>query len=391
MYYLELSLNTYELFLKLTSPCYDVTAGACVTACHSSEVAVAGGHEVGHVDHSVGVAPLVVVPGDDLHEAGGQSDAGAGVEDRRAGVGGEVLGHDCVLGVAKNALHLVLRGSLDAGLDLIVRSVAGESDGEVDDGDVSGGHAEGHAGQLAVELGDDLADGLGGARGRGNDVCTGGTARTPVLATHSGAIDGQLVDRHGVDGRHETLLNAVGVVEDLGDGGEAVSRAGGVRDDVHAGLVLLVVDTHDEDGRAVLGRGRDDGLLCAALEVSAGLGLVAENASALGDVVSADAAPRDLGGIGLLEDVDLFAVDLDAAIGLLDGALEAAVNRVVFEEIDQVVEIHEWVVDGHDAGFVSVVGESGSKSEPADSAEAVDTESDGHCGSWCVLDFSLYF
>ena len=53
----------------------------CAKISNSAEVAVTGGHEVCEVDHSVGVAPLVVVPGNDLDEARAESDAGVGVND----------------------------------------------------------------------------------------------------------------------------------------------------------------------------------------------------------------------------------------------------------------------------------------------------------------------
>lgn len=48
-------------------------------------------------------------------------------------------------------------------------------------------------------------------------------------------------------------------------------------------------------------------------------------------------------------------------------------DRVVLEEVDEVVQIHEGVVDGHDLGGVGVSG--GPEGESSDSAESVDTES----------------
>ena len=279
---------------------------------------------MGQVDHSVGVAPLVVVPGDDLDEAVVESDAGVGVEDGGAGIGGEVLGDDLVLSVSEETLELALRGSLDALLDLFVGGVGAELDGEVDDGDVSGGDTEGHAGELSVEFRDDLTDSLGGTGGGRDDVAAGGAASTPVLASLGRSVDGELVHGDGVDGGHETLLDAPVVVEDLGDGSEAVGGARGVGDNLHGGVVLLMVDAHHEDGGVILGRSRDDSLLGATLDVGADGVLVHEDTSALGDVVGADLTPRDLAGIGLLEDVDLGSVDFDATVGLLDSAVEAS-------------------------------------------------------------------
>ena len=112
-------------------------------------------------------------------------------------------------------------------------------------------------------------------------------------------------------------------MEDLGNGSEAVGGAAGVRDDVHGGVILFVVDTHDEDGRVVLRGSRDDGLLGTTLEVSASGVSAAEDTGALSDVVGADTAPRDLARVGLLEDIDLLAVDFDTTICLFDSALEA--------------------------------------------------------------------
>merc|ERR1719454_1257111 len=96
-----------------------------------------------------------------------------------------------VLGVADDALVLgALRGLEHGRLDLVVRALLLEGDGEVDDRDVGRGHAEGHAGELAVELGQHLADGLGRAGRRRDDVLARAAAAAPVLAR--GAVDGLL-------------------------------------------------------------------------------------------------------------------------------------------------------------------------------------------------------
>ena len=118
----------------------------------------------------VGVADLVVVPGNDLHEGVGQGDAGVGIEDGGAGVAQEVGGHDGLVGVTQNALQLALGGGLHSGADLLVLGGLGQVDGQVNNGNVQSGNTHGHAGQLAVELGDDLADSLGSAGGGGDDV-----------------------------------------------------------------------------------------------------------------------------------------------------------------------------------------------------------------------------
>ena len=109
----------------------------------------------------------------------------------------------------------------------------------------------------------------------------------------------------------------------LGERAEAVGGARGVGDNLHAGVVFVVVNTHDEDGGIILGRSRDDALLGTTLDVLADGVLVHEHTSALGDIVGADLTPRDLGRISLLEDVNLGSVDFDATVGLLDSTVEA--------------------------------------------------------------------
>eukprot|EP00302_Diacronema_sp_CCMP2436_P048352 CAMPEP_0180112936 /NCGR_PEP_ID=MMETSP0985-20121206/36487_1 /TAXON_ID=483367 /ORGANISM="non described non described, Strain CCMP 2436" /LENGTH=88 /DNA_ID=CAMNT_0022051351 /DNA_START=249 /DNA_END=511 /DNA_ORIENTATION=- len=55
-------------------------------------------HVNGELNEAVGIAPLVVVPRDELDEVLAHHDARAGVEDRRVRVVHEVAGDDLVLG-----------------------------------------------------------------------------------------------------------------------------------------------------------------------------------------------------------------------------------------------------------------------------------------------------
>lgn len=72
-----------------------------------------------------------------------------------------------------------------------------------------------------------------------------------------------------MDGGHETLDNSEVVVDDLGEGGEAVGGAGSVGDDGVLGVVLLEVDTDNEHGGISRGGGDDD-LLGTTLQVKSG-------------------------------------------------------------------------------------------------------------------------
>lgn len=285
------------------------------------------------------VAVLVVVPRDELDKVGVEGDTGLGVKDGGLGGAKEVGGDDLVVSVAEDALELLgLGGLLDDVLDLVVRSTLLEADDKVDNGDVRGGDTEGHAGELAVERRDDLADGLGGTGGGGDDVGGSATATTPVLV--GGTVDGLLGGSGSVDGGHETLNDAKVVVDDLGKGSETVGGARGVGDDLVLGLVSLEVDTADKHG-GVGRRSRDDDLLGTTLEVERGLLNGGEDTGGLDDVVGARLAPWDGSGVTLTVDGDGLAVDDELAVLGLNGALEAAVGRVVLEHVNHVVKVDE--------------------------------------------------
>lgn len=60
------------------------------------------------VKDTSGVAPLVVVPADELDEVVVERDTGLGVEDRAVGVAVQVRGDNIVLGVGKDACRPIL-------------------------------------------------------------------------------------------------------------------------------------------------------------------------------------------------------------------------------------------------------------------------------------------
>ena len=79
---------------------------------------------------------------------------------------------------------------------------------------------------------------------------------------------------------------------------------------------------------------RDDDLLGATLKMGLGLLRGGEDTSGLDDVVSADGAPWDGGGVLLSEDGDGLAVNDELAVDSGDVTLEAAVDGVVLEHVD---------------------------------------------------------
>ena len=332
------------------------------------------GDDASHLENLVRIAPLVIVPGADLDEGGIELDAGLDVEDRRAGVAAEVGRNDSLVGVTENALELALGSLLHSGADILVGSFLLELDGEVDEGDVGRGNADGHARELAVEGRKNLADGLGGtSRGR-NHVLEDAATAAPILLGRT--VNRLLGGGSGVDRGHEAALDAEGVVENLGDGREAVRRAGGVGDDVLTG-VGRVVDAVDEHRGRVLGRSGHDDLLGTGGDVSASLLIGEEEARGLDDDLGADVAPGESGGILLGRETDLLAVNDE--IRALDGdlVLEDAVDGVVLEHIREVIGIEE-VVDADDLDVVREVLYRSAEDHATNAAEAVDTNLDSH-------------
>ncbi|SCJ36920.1 Uncharacterised protein [uncultured Clostridium sp.] len=177
-------------------------------------------------------------------------------------------------------------------------------------------------------------------------------------------------------GGHQAVLDAEGVVEDLGDGGQAVGGAGGVGHKGHAGIIGCIVDAHDEHGGVVLGRSGHNDLLGTGVDVSLGLLLGEEETGGLHHVLRADLAPGDLGGAHLGVDHHLVAIDGNAVLIILDGAVELAVDGVVPEHVGHIVGGHTGVVDA-DKLHVGAA-EARAEYQAADSAEAVDTDLDAH-------------
>ena len=192
-----------------------------------------------------------------------------------------------------------------------------------------------------------------------------------------GAVLQVLVGRVRVHRRHEAALDAERVVEHLGERREAVRRARRVRDDVVAlGVVVLLVDAHDERGVLIGRRRGDQHLLGAGRDVLARVGRLREEAGRLDDDVDAQLAPRQVRGVALRERLDRLAVDDDVVVVVVDGGVETTGDRVVLEQVRERLVVGE-VVHGDDLE-VGALGEGGTEVVAADAAEAVDADLYGH-------------
>ena len=109
-----------------------------------------------------------------------------------------------------------------------------------------------------------------------------------------------------------------------------------------------------------------------------GLGLLLgqEHAGGLHHVLGAHLAPGDVLGIHAGEEANLLAVDDDGVVGVLDGAVKAAVHGIVTEHIGHVVGGHEGIVDADKLDVRTV--DARAEDQTADAAEAVNANFNAH-------------
>nr|KAF6387325.1 hypothetical protein mMyoMyo1_007834 [Myotis myotis] len=157
----------------------------------------------------------------------------------------------------------------------------------------------------------------------------------------------------GMDCGHESLHDAKVVMDDLGQGSQAVGSAGGIADNLEGVVILVMVHTHHKHG-GIHRRDRDDDPLGSALHVSPSLLRGSEDTRGLHNILSTSITPLDVGGILLLEDGDGLSIDDKCPVLSLDCAFELAMSRILLEHVDHVVEVNEGVIDGDNIHFARV-------------------------------------
>lgn len=195
-------------------------------------------------------------------------------------------------------------------------------------------YAQGIPVEFAVEGGHDVADGFGGAGAGGDDVFCGGSCAAEVFLVRP--VNEVLVCGVAVRGYHDASFDGVIVVQDFGEGGQAVGGAAGVGDNVVFVFVVLVfIDAEDDGNVRVFGWRGDEDFFGAGGEVLFGVVPVAEEAGAFEDDVDVEVFPGELAGFFLRKDFDGFAVDDEVVfvVGYLVGG--DAVDAVVFEEVGE--------------------------------------------------------
>mmetsp|Transcript_19258 Transcript_19258/g.58140 ORF Transcript_19258/g.58140 Transcript_19258/m.58140 type:complete len:442 (-) Transcript_19258:83-1408(-) len=333
------------------------------------EVALGGG-ELGQVHNTLAVAPLVVVPGDNLDEVVTQDHGEGGVDGGGHIAAPEVHGHQGLVHHCQETLGGAA-GSLTEGLvHLLGEGLLLNLEDQVDDRHVGGGDTQGNTIELALQLGQHQGDGLGGAGGGGHDV-EGGCAGAAQVAVRG--VQQALVPGVGVGGGHHRLDDAEPLVQHLYEGGQAVGGAGGVGHDGGVGVEGALVDTHHVGGDVVtLGGGSDQHLLGTSLNVLAGALGVDEDTGALDDDVDAQLLPRQLQGVAAGHDADVLAVHRQrVVVHDLHIRVEGTQGTVVLQQVAGLLDT-AGVVDGNDVQERRLTAVPAPQEVAANATEAVD-------------------
>src|SRR6266478_8052544 len=174
-----------------------------------------GGQELDEVAATAGVAPLVVVPGQNFYAAVADDFGVFGIDDGGIRIALEVGGDEFLFGVGEDALHGAVGSGFQGGVYGILGGGLVDEDGEVDNADVGRGHAHGVAVELALQFGDNKVERFGGAGGAGDHVDRGSARAAEVFVRQ---VEQLLIVRIGVDGGHGAAVDAEGVLKDSGDG-----------------------------------------------------------------------------------------------------------------------------------------------------------------------------
>ena len=172
---------------------------------------------------------------------------------------------------------------------------------------------------------------------------------------------------------HQATDDAEVVVDNLGQGGEAVGRAAGVGDDLLA-AVAAVIHPHHEHRGLVLGGGTHHHPLGAGLNVGAGQWIRQEEARALQHGVNANGIPLQVAWIALRRDPDDLSIHHQLSVLDLDLTLETAMGGVVAKQIGQVIDINQ-VIDASNLNAWS--HHRPPEGQASDATKTIDANPDG--------------
>ena len=186
-----------------------------------------------------------------------------------------------------------------------------------------------------------------------------------------------LVAGVGVNGGHETLLNAQAIVECLCQRCEAVGSTGSIGNNVVLRWVVIsVVHANDKGCVFILRWSGDDDLLSTSIQVSLGSFSISEETGGFNDDIDVLLAPLQVLRITLSGNDDLLAINGDGLVIVLNISIEATEHGVILEQMSEGVIVGE-VVDSHDLNVGTALFD-GTEEVATNTAKAVDTYTNRH-------------
>ena len=330
-----------------------------------------GPRRAGQLDQAVGVAPLVVVPGQDLDLRPVDDHGRERVDDARARIVAVVDRDQRALLVAEDAGQRSLRRRRQQAVDLLDVGSALDLEDAVGQRGVEHRHPHREAVQASLQLGEDQPDRRRRAGRRRDQREARGAGAPKVLV---GRIDHGLGVGQVVKRGDRAMADADPLVDRLDDRRQAVGRAGGGGEDVvPIGLVAVVVHTDDHvQRRGLLHRSRDDHLANALPEVGLERLHGPKLARALEHDLDSGVTPGNGAGIGDAGVAEPCAVDREG-VGLSLRALRpAAMDRVEHQEVGRRRRVPVQLVDVSESQLGPPPGRP--EREPPHPAEAVDAD-----------------
>src|SRR5699024_2541650 len=279
-----------------------------------------GAHELG------GVAPLVVVPAQNLDHVAAGDLGHTSVKDAAMGIRDDVGGNNWVLGVRKGIAQFASGSLFHCRIDFFDRNIARGSKCQVGCGAGDGRHAHCVAIQLAIKFWQHQCYSLSCTSGGWHHIHRCRTRTTQVLVRR---ILQALVTGVGVDGGHQALFDAELLVQNLGHRCQAVGGAGCRRDDVVVGRIVGVrVDAVDKGRVHILAWSGDNNLLCTGFDVCLRCFTIGKTTGGFNDDIYVIVSPLEVFRIRLFVYSDTLSVYDNRSVVKLDFTIEATQHGV---------------------------------------------------------------
>ena len=189
-------------------------------------------------------------------------------------------------------------------------------------------------------------------------------------------VEQTLIVGIGMDGGHGAAVDAESVLNDFGDGREAVRGARRVGNDVMLRRVIgLVVYTKNKSGVGAIGRRGDDDFLHRSAEMFLRVGAFGEKAGGFHDDFRANRGPIELGGILHAKNLEALSFHGDAVVRVSDLVGQIAQHGIILQQMRERFCVRNVI---HRDKLDVLVVDSRAHDVASDAAEAVDPDLDGH-------------